>query len=369
MTTQTPAGATHRDGSPVPADGRSTGGRQQPEELVPVAPTEKGGVGLGSPGPTPSALAGALAAVQLELPRIKKDQTAKVTGETKQGKPVSYSYSYADLTDVSAAVLPLLAKHGLSFTAFPTLTAEGKFVLRYHLLHKAGERESGEYPLPSSGTAQAMGSAITYARRYCLCAVTGVSPDDDDDAAAAVAGQAAEREQQQAPPPLPQELVDARDAVRGAWMHQFGSFNQAEAAELFGKWSGGEILTEASAARLKSFAGYLTTLPAVDAGADPSTTSPTGDEVAEGTEPPKPKDMTGLQRGRIFASLTELGITERSAQLEWFSRVVGRILKSRSELTFDDAKVVIDELERIKTGAGAGASATPAPASPDQEEY
>jgi ribosomal protein S20 len=52
-------------------------------------------------------------------------------------------------------------------------------------LHTSGEKVSGEYPLPTGGSPQALGSAITYARRYCLCAVTGVAADDDDDGAAA----------------------------------------------------------------------------------------------------------------------------------------------------------------------------------------
>jgi len=122
-------------------------------------------------------LAEALAAFQAELPRVGKSQTAN-TG--------TYSFRYADLADVSAIVLPLLGKHGLSFAAAPTLDESGRFVLRYALRHvSGGESVSGDYPLPSSGTPQAIGSAITYARRYALCAVTGVAADEDDDGQAA----------------------------------------------------------------------------------------------------------------------------------------------------------------------------------------
>jgi hypothetical protein len=128
----------------------------------------------------PSALAGALAALQAELPDITKDKTAKV--DTRAGG--SYSYSYSDLPAISRAIMPLLSKHGLSFTSRPTLAGE-RFVLVYELLHAGGESREGAYPLPERGTPQEIGGAITYARRYCLCAVTGVAPDDDDDAAAA----------------------------------------------------------------------------------------------------------------------------------------------------------------------------------------
>jgi hypothetical protein len=58
-------------------------------------------------------------------------------------------------------------------------------VLAYKLLHESGEFEGGEYPLPPNGTPQQMGSAITYARRYTFCAVTGVVSEEDDDGKAA----------------------------------------------------------------------------------------------------------------------------------------------------------------------------------------
>lgn len=125
----------------------------------------------------------ALASLQAELPHVGKDQTAKAG---------QYSYDYADLAAVSKALMPLLGKHGLAFIARPTLTPDG-FALAYSLLHESGEGVHGSYPLPTSGTPQQVGSAISYARRYCLCAVTGLAPggDDDDGAAAEQAAQTA----------------------------------------------------------------------------------------------------------------------------------------------------------------------------------
>lgn len=123
-------------------------------------------------------LAAALAAFQAELPAIHKGETANVV--TSKGK---YSYSYASLGDISKVVLPLLGKHGLAWATMPALN-DTRFVLRYMLMHSSGESVVGEYPL-TGNTPQEIGSAITYARRYCLCSVTGVAPDDDDDGAAA----------------------------------------------------------------------------------------------------------------------------------------------------------------------------------------
>jgi hypothetical protein len=120
-------------------------------------------------------LSTALAAFQAELPVIVKESTAKVSSD-KGG----YNYDYADLAAVSKVVLPLLGKHGLSFSSKPTIV-DGKFVLSYVLRHTGGDSDEGVYPLPSSGTPQQVGSAITYARRYSLMALSGVFPQGEDD--------------------------------------------------------------------------------------------------------------------------------------------------------------------------------------------
>ena len=133
-----------------------------------------------------SELAAALAKFQAALPRIAKGETGKVQGLTKDGKPFSYNYSYAGLDEVAAVVMPLLGAQGLAFTAFPTITEDGRFVLSYSLLHEGGEERSGTWPLKADSNQQA-GIAITYARRYSLLAVTGVFPGGEDDDAQAAA--------------------------------------------------------------------------------------------------------------------------------------------------------------------------------------
>lgn len=130
------------------------------------------------------ALNEALAKFQADLPRVGKDNTARV--DHKDGG--FHKYKYADLADISSVALPLLGKFGLAFTAKPTTLPNGAFVLHYKLTHSSGELDEGFYQLPDPGRTdpQKVGSAITYARRYCLCAVTGIHPDgEDDDAAAA----------------------------------------------------------------------------------------------------------------------------------------------------------------------------------------
>lgn len=117
-------------------------------------------------------LASALVAFQSDVPTIAKNATAD-TGK--------YSYSYAPLEELVPLLLPLLAEHGLAYSAVPDMH-EGVFVLRASLLHESGEVREGNYPLvdPKSSP-QSIGSAITYARRYALTALTGVAPGGEDD--------------------------------------------------------------------------------------------------------------------------------------------------------------------------------------------
>jgi hypothetical protein len=133
--------------------------------------------------PAPAAtLASALAAFQAELPKIRKDETAKVTGESKSGAKVNYSYGYAGLDTVVDTVLPVLGKHGLSITSKSTFS-DGNFMLEVSLLHEGGERETGYWPLPDPRRVgpQDLGSAYTYGRRYLTLALTGTFPGGEDD--------------------------------------------------------------------------------------------------------------------------------------------------------------------------------------------
>lgn len=129
-------------------------------------------------------LAAALAAFQAELPKLHATETAKV--KTRTGG--EYEYRYADLAEVTERVSPILGKHGLSFNSRPTVVGQ-TFGLVYELRHEGGEKDEGFWPLPSprDTPAQEIGSAITYARRYCFLAVTNTFPSGgaDDDGRAA----------------------------------------------------------------------------------------------------------------------------------------------------------------------------------------
>lgn len=137
-----------------------------------------------TPGGTPR-LNAALAAFNAELPEITKGKSGKVEGTTQAGKPYSYTYEYADLADINATAGPLLGKHGLAFTARPTLIGN-TFCLVYELRHESGEQIDGVMPMPPSSKPQDLGKLLTYYRRYAMCAVCNIAPaGEDNDAATA----------------------------------------------------------------------------------------------------------------------------------------------------------------------------------------
>jgi hypothetical protein len=132
-------------------------------------------------------LATALAAFQVDLPKLIKDEKAKVKGTTKEGRDYDRSYGYADLAQVCETVLPVLGKYGLSITSKTAWMSDGasiQFALEVSLLHgESGERETAIWPLPDPRRVgpQDLGSAITYGRRYLTLALTGTFPSGEDD--------------------------------------------------------------------------------------------------------------------------------------------------------------------------------------------
>jgi hypothetical protein len=125
---------------------------------------------------TTSEIATALAAMELMLENPTK--TTKGGGGQKV-------YKYAPLPEILDVVRPLMHGHGL-FLTMDTLSEDGRAGVVARLLHVSGEFiEYGPLMLPAGNDAQSAGSAITYARRYLLCAALGIAADEDDDGAKA----------------------------------------------------------------------------------------------------------------------------------------------------------------------------------------
>lgn len=92
-----------------------------------------------------------------------------------------FKSTYADLASCWAAIREPLAANGLAITQRLSTDAHGVRV-ETMLLHTSGEFLRDEFWLPvSQKTPQGYASAVTYARRYSLSAMVGLSSDSLDD--------------------------------------------------------------------------------------------------------------------------------------------------------------------------------------------
>lgn len=122
------------------------------------------------------ALYAALAAAQAEIGTASKNKKNAFFQGSK----------YADLASVWEAWQEVGPKNGLAVIQLVKDAGERQgVILETILTHKDGGTISAVAFFPADkNSAQAYGSALTYARRYALSALVGVAPDDDDGNAA-----------------------------------------------------------------------------------------------------------------------------------------------------------------------------------------
>lgn len=112
-------------------------------------------------------IASALVKFQSEVEAIRKKATNPF-----------YRSKYATLSDIFEAIRQPLSDNGLAVSQFPA----GDDQLTTILMHNSGEYMLTTVTIrPVKNDPQALGSAITYMRRYALVSVLGLSIDDDDD--------------------------------------------------------------------------------------------------------------------------------------------------------------------------------------------
>lgn len=119
----------------------------------------------------------AMADMQAELPAIERNGEISIRG-TVQSR-------FAKFEDINKAVLPVLQKYGFSIT-FETNQATGYVSVIGVLRHKDGHKMSTmlQIPLDTSGSknaVQAVGSSVSYGKRYVMSALLNITTTDDDD--------------------------------------------------------------------------------------------------------------------------------------------------------------------------------------------
>lgn len=155
-----------------------------------------------------------------------------MSGAVKDARNPHFNSSYASLAAVWDAARKPLTDNGLAVVQMPE--ANGNVVIvRTLLIHESGESlESSIEATARDASPQAVGSVVTYLRRYALAAMVGIAPEDDD----GNAGQAANPQRQEARPRIP-TMADAstraqHDQIASQWRRVYGEDRAAMQADL-----------------------------------------------------------------------------------------------------------------------------------------
>lgn len=99
----------------------------------------------------------------------------------KSGANPHFRSKYSDLFDIVESYREAFKLHGLAIIQGAAYKQEG-WVLETRLIHKSGEWIESDFPiLAKDNSAQAIGSAVSYAKRYALAAITNTASVDEDD--------------------------------------------------------------------------------------------------------------------------------------------------------------------------------------------
>jgi hypothetical protein len=122
-------------------------------------------------------IAKALAAAQTQLGPVLRDKTVRVSGDKG-----TYTFDYADLASVVEVCRTALSQQSIAIVQ-GVETEQGGVKVETRLIHSSGEWLSSAITMRGAADKpQAVGSLITYARRYALSAMVGVASEEDDDA-------------------------------------------------------------------------------------------------------------------------------------------------------------------------------------------
>jgi hypothetical protein len=104
---------------------------------------------------------------------------ASVSKVAKEANNPFFKSKYASLANILDTIQKPLSESGLAISQFPDANALTTIILHAD----SGEWMESSYVMPvaKQNDPQAMGSAMTYARRYALGSILNLNIDDDDD--------------------------------------------------------------------------------------------------------------------------------------------------------------------------------------------
>lgn len=162
-----------------------------------------------------SKLATALAVAQGQIESASKDATNP-----------HFRSKYADFDSVREAVKKPLSSNGIAFLQLPRVVESGVEVETFLIHGESGQFVSEVLMVPLGQiTPQAIGSAITYLRRYSLQTIVGVSAGEDDDGNA-VEKVADKNYRPAAKPPAPTQQEKEKESflLLHAMLEEIGAF-------------------------------------------------------------------------------------------------------------------------------------------------
>lgn len=165
---------------------------------------------------------------------LAKAQGAFANAE-KDGKNPHLGNRYVTLTSVWDAIRKPLSDNGLAVVQVTDTDHDGAITLITRLVHASGQWIEATYPVIGTegrgiNAAQAMGSALTYARRYSLTALVGAVADEDDDASAATGKQPQRQPQASKPASQPAKPFVPADIASDVEFDNLPSASQERAA-------------------------------------------------------------------------------------------------------------------------------------------
>lgn len=137
----------------------------------------------------------------------------------KTSKNSHLSSSYADLESVWETCREPLASNGLSvIQLLGTREGAGGILIETLLMHISGQWISSEFAMPIANTkndAWAIGSAISYGRRYALMAILSIATHEDDDGVKAGGDLKHDPKPRNIPAPF-ESFLEERDVLRNS---------------------------------------------------------------------------------------------------------------------------------------------------------